>query len=181
MRIFCGLLLAALAVPAASAKDKVQDATLVSYQEIPSGPATPFDQIEQHLEWKLALDHQKDNHSADFTGWRTWDEQNLEKQLQDLEVRKSQYELTLTQAGLLKQPCAEGSAGQGCIKPPQSQYLIKIGRKSRLLLSPIQAGSKGNLYGLAPGTIVQIDVEREYVTVRVDGKECQYSLLEASW
>jgi hypothetical protein len=188
----CLLLTGLLAVPAADAQGKAQDAILISHEEIPSGPATPFDQTERHLEWKLRLIHQKDDHPAGSvlhglnvatggTNRRALEEENLEKQLQDLEASKSQYELNLSKAGLFKQPCSDASAVDGCIKPVQSQYLVKIGRKSVILLTPMQAGSKGNLYGLAPGTSVQIKVGREYVTIRVDGNDCQYNLLEAAW
>lgn len=178
--------------PSTFAKDKVQDATLVLYKEVPSGPATPFDQMEQHLEWQLQRDYEKDNHPTGSvlhglnvaTGGpnrREYEEQDLGRRLSDIESQKSQYLLTLSQAGVRMQPCVGESNGSGCLKPAHSQYIVKIGKKSLLLLSPMQAGSKGNLYGLPIGTAVQIDVKREYVTIRVDGKDCQYNLLEAAW
>jgi hypothetical protein len=188
----CLLLAGLLVVPTANAKGKAQDATLVFYKEVPSAPATPFDQMEQHLEWELQRDYDKDNHPSGSvlhglnvatggTNRREYEEQELGRRLQDMESQKSQYLLALSQAGVRMQPCAGESSGSGCIKPAQSQYIVKIGKKSLLLLSPMQGGSKGNLYGLPIGTAVQIDVKREYVTIRVDGKDCQYNLLEAAW
>lgn len=172
--------------------DKVQDATLVLYKDIPSGPATAFDRMEQHLNWKLWCDYQKDDHPAGSvlhglnvatggTNRRTLEEEDLERQLQDMELQKGQYVLTLSRAGVQMQPCVGEPSGSGCIKPAQSQYIVRIGKKSLLLLSPVQAGSKGNLYGLAIGTTVKIEVRREYITIRVSDEASEYNLLEASW
>ena len=109
--------------------------------------------MEQHLNWKLWCDYQKDDHPAGSvlhglnvatggTNRRTLEEEDLERQLQDMELQKGQYVLTLSRAGVQMQPCVGEPGGSGCIKPARA-----IHRQDRQEKSPASQPGAGRLQG----------------------------------